>query len=114
MSGRLALSTRGTANAPTRMASPAVYFYFAGIPVGAVLMRVALWRSRGVPRWLAALFPLSLIVAQQVPSAGIVIVVLLMLPFALAMVLLAARIWQAATTPASHSPQPTAVLVRSI
>jgi hypothetical protein len=89
-----------------------LYFYFAAIPIAAVLMGVALWRSRSVPRWLAALFPLSLIVAQQVPSAGILIVVLLMLPFAVAMVLLAARIWQAAPASAS-SLQRAAVLVSS-
>jgi hypothetical protein len=89
-----------------------LYFYFAAIPIAAVLMAVALWRSRSVPRWLAALFPLSLIVAQQVPSAGLLVVVLLMLPFAVAMVLLAARIWQAAAAPAS-SPQPAAALVSS-
>jgi hypothetical protein len=91
-----------------------LYFYFAGIPIAAVLMGVALWRSRSVPRWLAALFPISLIVAQQAPSAGIVVVFLLMLPFAAAMVLLAARIWQAAAAPASDSPQPAAELVSSI
>jgi hypothetical protein len=28
-----------------------VYFYFAGIPIAAVLMGIALWRSRSVPRW---------------------------------------------------------------
>jgi hypothetical protein len=91
-----------------------LYFYFAGIPIAAVIMGVALWRSRSVPRWLAVLFPISLIVAQLVPSAGIIVVVLLMLPFAAAMVLLAARIWQAAAAPASHSPQPAAVTVGSI
>jgi hypothetical protein len=90
-----------------------LYFYFAGIPIAAVLMGVALWRSRSVPRWLAVLFPVTLIVAQLVPSAGIAVVVLLMLPFAVAMVLLAARIWQAAAAPASRTPQPAAVLVNS-
>jgi hypothetical protein len=51
-----------------------VYFYFAGIPIAAVLMGVALWRSRSVPRWLAALFPVSVIIAQQLPSAGVVVI----------------------------------------
>jgi hypothetical protein len=88
-----------------------LYFYFAAIPIAAILMGVALWRSRTVPRWLAVLFPISLIIAQQVPSDGIVLVVALMLPFAAAMILLAARIWQAAAAPASHSPQPAAVPV---
>jgi hypothetical protein len=67
-------------------------------------MGVALWRSRSVPRWLAVLFFAGLEVAQQQISSGPV-VVLYMLPFAAAMVLLAARIWPAAAQRASH-PQP--------
>ena len=70
--------------------------YFLGIFAAPVLMGYALWRSRSVPRWLAVLFVAGLEVAQQVASAGPAIVVALMLPFALAMVALAARIWQAA------------------
>jgi hypothetical protein len=70
--------------------------YFLGIAVAPVLMGFALWRSRSVPRWLAVLFVAGLEVAQQVPSAGPVLVVLFMLPFAVAMVLLAARAWRAA------------------
>ena len=70
--------------------------YFLGIVVAPVLMGVALWRSRSVPRWLAVLFAAGLEVAQQVPSAGPVLVVLFTLPFAVAMVLLAARAWRAA------------------
>jgi hypothetical protein len=70
--------------------------YFLGIVVAPVLMGFALWRSRSVPRWLAVLFAAGLEVAQQVPSAGPVLVVLFMLPFAVAMVLLAARAWRAA------------------
>ena len=71
------------------------YAYFIGIYVAPLLMGVALWRSRAVPRWLAVLFFAGLEVAQQQISSGPV-VVLYMLPFAAAMVLLAARIWQAA------------------
>ena len=55
-------------------------------------MGIALWRSRSVPRWLAVLFVAGFELAQQVPSAGPVIVVLLMLPFAVAMVLLGAHV----------------------
>jgi hypothetical protein len=73
--------------------------YFIGIYAAPVLMGIALWRSRSVPRWLAVLFTVGIEVAQQVPSAGPVRVVLFMLPFAVAMVLLAARIWQAAALP---------------
>jgi hypothetical protein len=84
--------------------------YFAGIVAAPVLMGFALWRSRSVPRWLAVLFFLGLEVAQQVSSAGPVLVVVFMLPFAAAMVLLAARIWQAAARPASPT-LPTPVVV---
>ena len=77
------------------------YAYFIGIYVAPLLMGVALWRSRAVPRWLAVLFFAGLEVAQQQITSGPV-VVLYMLPFAAAMVLLAARIWQAAALPASQ------------
>ena len=72
------------------------YVYFLGIVVAPVLMGFALWRSRRVPRWLAVLFVVGLEVAQQVPSAGPVLVVLFMLPFAVAMLLLAGLAWRAA------------------
>jgi ABC-type Fe3+-siderophore transport system permease subunit len=73
------------------------YVYFASECLAPLLMAIALWRSRTVPRWLAALFFVGLEVAQQMGSFG-PIVVLYMLPFAAAMVLLAVRIWQAGTT----------------
>jgi hypothetical protein len=87
-----------------------LYAYFIGIFAAPVLMGFALWRSRSVPRWLAILFVVGLEVAQQVPSAGPVPVLLFMLPFAAAMVLLAARIWQAAARPASPTLAPAAVV----
>jgi hypothetical protein len=78
--------------------------YFIGIVAAPLLMAFALWRSRSVPRWLAVVFVIGLEIAQQVPSAGPVLVVVLMLPFAVAMLLLAARTWQAAArTPTSDS-----------
>ena len=76
--------------------------YFLGIFAAPLLMGIALWRSRSVPRWLAVLFLVGLEVAQQMGSIG-PIVVLYMLPFAAAMILLAVRIWQAATAPARQS-----------
>ena len=75
-----------------------IYVYFASEYLAPLLMAIALWRSRAVPRWLAALFFVGLEVAQQMGSFG-PIVVLYMLPFAAAMVLLAARIWRAAAAP---------------
>ena len=73
--------------------------YFVGIYLAPVLMGIALWRSRSVPRWLAVLFAVGFEVAQQVPSAGPVVVVLVMLPFAVAMMLLAIRMWRVAAGP---------------
>jgi hypothetical protein len=84
--------------------------YIVGQFAGPVLMGVALWRSRSVPRWLAVLFVAGLEVGQQASSAGPV-VILYMLLFGVAMTLLAARIWQAAAEPASRGPVPAAVPV---
>jgi len=90
------------------------YVYFIGIYVAPLLMGIALWRSRSVPRWLAILFFVGLEVTQQQISSGPV-VILYMLPFAAAMVLLAAKIWRAATRPASQpEPEPAIVPVSSI
>jgi hypothetical protein len=72
-------------------------------------MGIALWRSRSVPRWLAVLFFAGLELAQQLPSIGPGPAILLALPFAVAMVLLAAWIWRAAARPESRSPEPAVV-----
>ena len=83
--------------------------YFIGIVAGPVLMGLALWRSQSVPRWLAVLFFAGLELAQELGSIGPVRIVLLTLPFAVAMVLLAAWIWRAAALPASSTPEPVAM-----
>jgi hypothetical protein len=80
-------------------AQVAAYTYFASEYAAPVVMGFALWRSRAVPRWLAVLFTVGLEVAESMGAIGPK-VVLFMLPFAVAMVLLAARIWQAAARPA--------------
>jgi hypothetical protein len=88
-----------------------LYTYVASEYLAPLLMGVALWRSRTVPRWLAALFFVGLEAAEAMASYG-PIVVLPMLPFAAAMVLLAARIWPAATAPDDRSrrtPEPASV-----
>jgi hypothetical protein len=88
--------------------------YFVGIFAAPVLLGIALWRSRSVPRWLAVLFTIGLEVAQQVSSAGPVLVVLFMLPFVVAMFLLAVRTWQAAAQAGSSSePAKVAMAVRA-
>jgi len=76
-------------------AQAAEYVYFASQYAAPVVMGVALWRSRAVPRWLAVLFTVGLEVAESMGAIGPV-VVLFMAPFAIAMFLLAAWIWRAA------------------
>jgi hypothetical protein len=61
-----------------------------------ILMLVALWRSRMVPRWLAVVFFFGIALAEQTASVGPVRVVALMALFAVAMVLLAVRVWKSA------------------
>lgn len=80
-------------------AQAAAYIYFASEYAAPVVMGFALWRSRAVPRWLAVLFTVGLELAESMGAIGPK-VVLFMLPFAVAMILLAARIWQAAARPA--------------
>ena len=90
-------------------AQVAEYIYFAGEYAAPVAMGFALWRSRAVPRWLAVLFTAGLELAESMGAIGPK-VVLFMLPFAVAMVLLAARIWRAAARPApcGATPMPAA------
>ena len=73
------------------------YTYLVAEWTAPFLMGLALWRSRSVPRWLAALFFISLQTAEFQSSGG-PIVILFMLPFAAAMFLLSAHIWNAAST----------------
>jgi len=61
-----------------------------------VLMYVALWRSRLVPRWLTILFVVGFELAEQTPSAGTVRVVAMMALFVVSMTLLAVWIWRSA------------------
>jgi hypothetical protein len=88
------------------------YVYFASENLAPQLMGIALWRSRAVPRWLAALFFVGLQVAELMESLG-PIVILYMLPFAAAMFLLAARIWSAAapSRDPGRIPEPASVPV---
>jgi hypothetical protein len=79
-------------------AQAAADLYFVSQYAAPVVMGFALWRSRVVPRWLAVLFTAGLLLAEAMGSYG-PIVVLFMLPFVAAMILLAARIWQAADRP---------------
>ena len=77
----------------------AEYVYVAGEYAAPVVMGVALWRSRAVPRWLAVLFTVGVELAESMGAIG-PRVVLFMLPFAAAMILLAVQIWRTAARPA--------------
>jgi hypothetical protein len=83
----------------SRPAQVAEYVYFVSEYTAPVVMGYALWRSRRVPRWLAVLFTAGLLLAEAMGAIGPK-VVLYMLPFAVAMILLAARIWRAVASPA--------------
>jgi hypothetical protein len=80
------------------------YLYFLTEYTVPAVMGFALWRSRTVPRWLAALLTAGLEIAEAQSAKGPV-VIWFMLPFAVATVLLAARIWRAAA-PAHEPRQP--------
>ena len=73
-----------------------IYVYAAGEYLAPFLMGLALWRSKSVPRWQAALFFGGLQVAELQSSSGPK-VILFMLPFALAMFLLSVHIWKRAS-----------------
>lgn len=42
--------------------------YFLGLTLAGVLIGVALWRGRAVPRWVAVILPVTLVVAASSPS----------------------------------------------
>ena len=63
-----------------------------------ILMFVALWRSRLVPRWLSVLFVVGLGVAEQTASVGVIRVIALMALFAIGTVLLSVRVWRSAAS----------------
>jgi hypothetical protein len=89
------------------------YLYFVTEYTAPIVMGFALWRSRRVRFWLAALFAVGLEVAEAQSAKGAV-VILFMLPWAIAMVLLAARIWQSAARPAARTVEPVPEPVSSI
>ena len=100
------MSTGRSRPSSSRPAQVVEYVYFAGEYTAPFLLGYALWRSRRVPRWLAVLFTAGLFLAEQQGAIGPK-VVLFMLPFAVAMTLLAARIWRAAARPAPvATPEP--------
>jgi hypothetical protein len=80
--------------------------YAFGEFVAPIIMGVALWRSRRVPRWVAVLFAGGFLLAEQTGSVGVVRVFVQMAPFAVAMVLLAIRIWRTADLAVDDGDRP--------
>ena len=60
-----------------------------------ILTGIALWRSRAVARWVAIGFPVAMLIGGAAPPG--ILNVLLGLPLAVVMVVLADRIWRGAT-----------------
>ena len=67
--------------------------YVGGLAAAGVLMAMALWRA-GIGRWLALLLPVCLVLGSLSPPG--LVGVLLSLPIAIVMVLLARKIWKGA------------------
>jgi hypothetical protein len=68
--------------------------YLSGLLVASILTGIALWRSRAVPRWVAMAFPIGMLIGGAAPPG--ILNVLLGLPIAVVMVVLADRIWRGA------------------
>jgi hypothetical protein len=66
--------------------------YLFGLAIALILVVIAVWRSRCMPRWLAILFAVAFEVAAFAP-AGLVALPL-MIPFALSMVLVTTYVWR--------------------
>ena len=77
--------------------------YLAGLVIAALLMVIALWRSRSVPRWLPVLLGIGLPIGASAPPG--IVSVPLQLPIVVALVILATRIWQTAALPAGAVEQ---------
>ena len=69
--------------------------YLGGLAIATILAGIALWRCGSVPRWLAVLFTIGLLMGAIAPPG--ILNAILSIPFAIAMVLLAARASQAAS-----------------
>lgn len=70
--------------------------YFLGWMLAIVLAAIALWRSRTVPRWIAALFAIAYI-ASNFTGPGVLPGVPESLPFLAIMLYLGLRVWQTTT-----------------
>lgn len=64
--------------------------YFGGLILGGVLLGVAVWRSRLAPRWVGPTFAIGLLIAAAAPGGPVGAA--LSLPWAAAMIALAAKL----------------------
>jgi biotin carboxylase len=80
--------------------------YFFGWMVAIVLAAIALWRSRAVPRWTAALFVIAYLVSNFA-SPGVIPGVPESLPFVAIMLYLGVRVWQTPDSTKKRSPTET-------
>jgi hypothetical protein len=76
--------------------------YLGGVAVATILIVVALWRSRAVPRWLPLLFLVGVALGASAP-AGIVSIPL-QLPVTAALIILSIRIWNMTVSPETGRP----------
>lgn len=79
----------------------AILAYVAGLATASVVMAVALWQA-ATPRWLAVLFPVTMIVGSVSPPGFVGMLV--SVPFALVTIALAQRIWRSAGADAPAAP----------
>ncbi len=79
--------------------------YVAGLVAASVLLGIALWRAKTLPGWLAALFPVALILASTAPPG--LLGVILSIPFTTVMILLAVKLWRRLNTAHIQPPPRT-------
>jgi hypothetical protein len=92
----------------TAVATGFLITYAGGLIAASILLGVALWRAKSVPHWLAAAFPLVLILAALAPPGPLGAA--LAVPFTAVMILLGTRLWRrpvSDTGPSDHTrPDP--------
>ena len=71
--------------------------YIAGLAIGSILIGIGLWQSRRVSRWLAAGFPITILIGGAAPPGAANVA--LTLPLAVVACFLATEIWR--TSPAA-------------
>ena len=81
-----------------------LFTYLLGLAVALVLLAIAVWRSRCMPRWLPILLAVAWEVASSAPAGWTALP--LMLPFAAAMLLVTTYVWRGTTAVATADSIP--------